>query len=399
MKPLILIVDDEPINVRIMSAILEANDYQVRAAFNGEECLRRVTVEPPDVILLDIMMPVMDGFAVAQQLKQAEATCFIPLIMVTALSDVKSRIQALEAGADDFLTKPVDKAELLARVKASVKVKAYHEEMHKQQREKDELLNKTLKGTIRLLVEILASTNPAAFSQCSRLVPLTRRIAQYLMHKDAWQAELVMMLSPIVDIVVPKQLKEKIRQDEPLDEDEQRVFLLRRRQGIKLLADIPHLEAIALALNYRYKNFDGNGLPRDRVSKSAIPMAARIVRAVFDYDHMLSCNPEEDVLALMRQREGVYDLNVLAVLQDILRLAFADSMFKETQIEDLTLGMILGQDVLDRGGRLIVGKGSELTALMILRLQNMAASGLIRNTTCAYDTSTILETTTILEKI
>ena len=255
MKPTILIVDDEPINVRIIAAILEANDYQVRAAFNGEECLRRVAAEPPDVILLDIMMPVMDGFAVAKQLKEAEATCYIPVIMVTALSDVKARIQSLEAGADDFLTKPVDKAELLARVKASVKVKAYHEELRKQQREKDELLNKTLKGTIRLLVEILASTNPAAFSQCSRLVPLTRRIAQYLMHKDAWQAELVMMLSPIVDIVVPKQLQLKVRQDESLDEDEQRVFLLRRRQGIKLLADIPHLEAIAAALNYRYKNF------------------------------------------------------------------------------------------------------------------------------------------------
>ena len=122
MKPIILIVDDEPVNVRIMAAVLEANDYQVRTAFSGEECLRRVAVEPPDVILLDIMMPGMDGFAVAKQLKQSSETCFIPIVMVTALSDVKARVQALEAGADDFLSKPVEKAELLARVRASAKV-------------------------------------------------------------------------------------------------------------------------------------------------------------------------------------------------------------------------------------------------------------------------------------
>jgi len=391
MKPIVLIVDDESINVKILAAILEANDYQTRSAFSGEECLRRVAVEPPDVILLDIMMPGMDGFTVAKRLKESEATCFIPIVMVTALSDVKSRIQALDAGADDFLSKPVEKAELLARVRASIKVKAYHEEMRRQQREKDELLNKTLKGTIRLLVEILASTNPAAFSQCSRLVPLTRRIAQYLMGKDAWQAELVTMLSPIVEIVVPKPLLQKVNQGESLDDEEQRVFLLRSRQGIKLLADIPNLEPVALALTYRHKNFDGSGLPRDRVAGADIPMAARIIRAVVDFDHLQSEHQDEDALEQMRQREGCYDVNVLAVLQDVQRLAFAESLFKETPVEELLPGMVLGQDVLDNGGRLIVGKGNELTSLMKLRLQNMAASGMIRATLRAYDASAVLE--------
>ena len=391
MKPMVLIVDDEPINVKILAAILEANDYQVRSAFSGEDCLRRVAEETPDVILLDIMMPGMEGFAVARQLKESETSCFIPVIMVTALSDVKSRIQALDAGADDFLSKPADKAELLARVRASVKVRAYHEEMRKQQREKDELLNKTLKGTIRLLVEILASTNPAAFSQCSRLVPLTRRIAQYLMHKEAWQAELVMMLSPIVEIVIPKSLLQKLYQGELLDDEEQRVFLLRSRQGIKLLADIPNLEPVAMALTYRHKNFDGSGLPRDRVAGADIPMAARIIRAVFDFDRLQSDVPDEDSLQLMRRREGCYDINVLAVLQDVQRLAFAESLFKEFPVEDLLPGMLLGQDVLDNSGRLIVGKGNELTSLMKLRLQNMAAAGMIRTTVRAFDASTILE--------
>ena len=391
MKPIILIVDDEPVNVRIMAAVLEANDYQVRSAFSGEECLRRVATEPPDVILLDIMMPGMDGFAVAKMLKQSESTSFIPVVMVTALSDVKARDQALDVGADDFLSKPVEKAELLARVRASIKVRAYHEEIRKRQREKEELLNKTLKGTIRLLIEILAATNPVAFSQCSRLVPLTRRIAQYMMVEDAWQAELVTMMSPIVEIVIPKPLLQKVHQGEMLDDEEQRVFLLRRRQGIKLLADIPHLEQVAMALTYRYKNFDGSGLPRDKVIGDNIPLAARIIRAVFDYDQLQSEVLDEDAIALMRQREGCYDINVLAVLQDVQRLAYAESLFKETLVEELLPGMVLGQDVLDQNGRLIVGKGNELTFLMKLRLQNMAASGTIKATLRAYDASMVME--------
>ena len=171
------------------------------------------------------------------------------------------------------------------------------------------------------------------------------------------------------------------------------MFLLRSRQGIKLLADIPHLEPVALALTYRHKNFDGSGLPRDRVAGADIPMAARIIRAVVDFDRLQSEHQDEEALELMRQRAGCYDVNVLAVLQDIQRLAFAESLFKETPVEELLPGMVLGQDVLDNAGRLIVGKGNELTSLMKLRLQNMASAGLIRATVQAFDASTVLEKT------
>jgi len=273
----------------------------------------------------------------------------------------------------------------LARVKASVKVKAYHEEIRKQQREKDELLNKTLKGTIRILVEILASINPAGFSQCSRLVPLTRRMAQYLMEADAWQAELVVMLSPIVEITIPKALVHKMRRAESLDEDEEKTYLYRTRQGAKLLADIPHLESIARALSYRNKNFDGSGIPRDALTGTDIPMAARISRVVFDYDRLLQQHPEEDIVALMHQAEGVYDVNVLAVLRDVRRIDVPDSFFHELRIEDLVPGMILGADVVDVRGRMIVGKGTELTPLMKLRLQHLAGTGAIGNSLRAYD--------------
>ncbi len=119
----ILVVDDEEKNLRLMEALLIPLGYEVILAQDGEEALEKVRRIPPDVILLDIMMPRMDGFEVARRLKEEEDTSIIPIVMVTALREVDDRVKALEAGADDFLTKPVDKTELKARVQSLLKVK------------------------------------------------------------------------------------------------------------------------------------------------------------------------------------------------------------------------------------------------------------------------------------
>ena len=387
----ILVVDDEPINIKIISAMLEAADYQVITAICGEDCLLRVKDEPPDVILLDVMMPGMDGFETAKRLKDSEATRLIPVVMVTALSDVKDRIRALDAGADDFLTKPVDKFELLARVKASLKVKAYQDEIQRQRIEKEELLNKTLKGAIRLLIEILAQTNPAGFSQCSRLVPLARRIARQLMQENAWQAEMVVMLAPIVDVAIPNRILEKVRNEESLDSSEDTLFRTRNRQGTKLLGDIPHLSDIARALVYRYKNFDGTGLPDDLKKGNDIPLTARIAKVVFDYDKLLQQDPEADIIELMRSEGEKYDLNVLAVLKDVVRFISLDALNLEVSVNELEPGMIISQDILDLGGRLLVGRGNETTPLLIMRLQQMSAAGMIQSSVKIFPGSADLE--------
>ena len=231
MEPLVMIVDDEPINVRVFPRMLTEHGIHCMTALSGAECLQKIDERKPDVILLDAMMPVMNGFELARHLKANPETNFIPLVMVTALTDLEARIRALDAGVDDFLSKPVDYAELLARVNASFKVKQYHDEIMRQKREKEELLNKTLKGTIRLLVEILALTNPAGFSQCSRLVPLTRKLAQYLMAEDAWQAEMAMMLSPIVEIMIPPALVDKMRRGELLEPDDKKCMDPEQNKG------------------------------------------------------------------------------------------------------------------------------------------------------------------------
>ncbi len=127
----ILIVDDVPINVRLLSSILEIEGYQVSSATNGPDALAAMPEAAPDVVLLDVMMPGMDGFEVCRRLKADSATAHVPVVMVTALQETSDRVRALEAGADDFLTKPVDDVEVLARVKSLVRVKRGRDELEK----------------------------------------------------------------------------------------------------------------------------------------------------------------------------------------------------------------------------------------------------------------------------
>ncbi|HUU91103.1 MAG TPA: response regulator [Phycisphaerae bacterium] len=121
----ILVVDDYPANVKLIRRNLEAEGYETVAAYDGEEALEKVAAEKPDLILLDILMPKLDGFEVCRRIRADEATAVVPIIMVTALRETEDRIQGLEAGADDFLSKPFDRGELLARVKSLLQIKYY----------------------------------------------------------------------------------------------------------------------------------------------------------------------------------------------------------------------------------------------------------------------------------
>src|SRR5712692_5367448 len=119
----ILIVDDEPFNVDYLEQELEDLGYTTVSARNGREALEKVALEAPDLILLDVMMPIMDGLTVCRILKEDEETRLIPIVIMTALDAVADRIKGIEAGADDFLTKPVNEQELLARIRTALKLK------------------------------------------------------------------------------------------------------------------------------------------------------------------------------------------------------------------------------------------------------------------------------------
>ncbi len=128
MSARILVVDDIELNVKLLEAKLSCEYYDVIRAYSGAEALAIADAEPPDLVLLDVMMPRMDGFEVCRRLKANPRTADVPVVMVTALSDVASRVQGLEAGADDFLTKPVNDVALFARLRSLVRLKRTLEE-------------------------------------------------------------------------------------------------------------------------------------------------------------------------------------------------------------------------------------------------------------------------------
>ena len=128
----ILIADDNPANLDIFQTRLAIHGYDIRTARDGEEALNQVKTEPPDLILLDIMMPKMDGIEVCKRLKNDPDLPFIPVILVTAKSDPKDVVTGLDAGAEEYLTKPIDQTALVARVKSMLRIKVLHDQSQEQ---------------------------------------------------------------------------------------------------------------------------------------------------------------------------------------------------------------------------------------------------------------------------
>ncbi len=139
----ILVVDDVPVNIQLLVTYLAAEGYDVVSAKDGHDAMKAVKEHQPDLILLDVMMPKMNGFKVCEAIKSDDASKFIPVILVTALNELEDKIKGMDSGADDFLAKPFNKLELLVRVRSLLRIKHLHDELQEKvvelQRTKEEL--------------------------------------------------------------------------------------------------------------------------------------------------------------------------------------------------------------------------------------------------------------------
>ncbi len=302
----ILVVDDDQRNVRLMESILRSSGYPVARAYDGEEALRLVESERPDLVLLDVMMPKMSGFEVCQRLKSRYETRLLPVIMVTALNALEDKVQALEIGADDFLSKPINKVELLAKVRATLRVKSLQDEVERQKGELERRNQELLR--IQMFKESMAQMvvhdlkNPLAgimgniqLMQMQRAELTEARFEELLTRTQESSRQLMRMILNILDIGKLEEQKMPIHV-EPLElhriinENMAELASLSARDGVLLdnqvSPSLPHVHADRELIARVFANLLNNALKHTptggRVSVEAREEGGEVVLCVRD---------------------------------------------------------------------------------------------------------------------
>lgn len=312
MKSKVLVVEDEDRLRRMLEVRLEFMGYEVVVAVDGEDALVKVAESSPDIILLDVMMPKLDGYATARRLKDSPQTSHIPIVMVTSLCDVQDRVRALDAGADDFLTKPVDPTELKARVQSLLKVKAYNDHMlHYQQDlefevgKKTEALRKALQETQAATLDTIFRLSRAAEHKDKDTGAHIQRVSHYAaavacrLGQSERFIELLLYAVPMHDIGkigIPDRILLKPCK---LDPDEWRIMQTHAEMGAFILAGsdselLQIAEAIALT---HHEKWDGTGYPHG-LRGDAIPLAGRIAAIADVFDALCSKRPYKTAFPL-----------------------------------------------------------------------------------------------------
>lgn len=321
----ILIVDDTPAGRETLEALLFQQGYQLEFASNGPDTLVMAEKLLPDLILLDVMMPGMSGYEVCEKLRSNPLLAAVPIVMVTALDDQNSRIEGIEAGADDFITKPFNRVELRARVKSILRLNRYRSLQEEKARLTNALENlhiayeKTIQGWGRALD--LRDDETQGHSR--RVAELTEQLATRMNVPDD---ELIhirrgAILHDIGKIGIPDHILQK---NGPLSEAEWEIMKKHPIYSYNMLSPIGYLQP-AIDIPYaHHERWDGSGYPRG-LRQEEIPLAARIFAVVDVWDALNSDRPyrsrwaPEKVIAYLKQQSGKhFDPQVLQAFISLL---------------------------------------------------------------------------------
>jgi putative two-component system response regulator len=289
--PVVLVVDDGAANRELIEACLAGVECQVRTAEDGVSALKFINASPPDLILLDVQMPGMDGYEVCKRVKSNPASKLVPVVMITSLDRTADRVRALEMGADDYMTKPVDRVELVARVRSALRLKGTYDSLD------------SAEHVIFALAAAVEAKDPFTEAHTQRVAESARRIGSRLGLSSADLDSLYRggLIHDIGKIGVPDAI---LLKPGPLDSEEMTRMHLHPIIGANIVGPLRSGTSLLPIIRNHHEHFDGTGYP-DRLAGVGIPRLARIVAVSDAFDALVNDRP-------YRQRKSVDE--ALAIL-------------------------------------------------------------------------------------
>jgi putative two-component system response regulator len=279
----VLVVDDVAANVDLLNILLSREGYTVFTASDGEEALALVASRQPDLVLMDVMMPKLSGYEVCERLKQNAATRLTPVVLITALHERQDKIRGINAGADDFLTKPLDTHELKARVRSLVRLKRYTDDLD------------SAESVIMSLALVIEARDAYTDGHCQRLADYATALGRALglSREDLGALYRGGYLHDVGKVGIPDAVLLKA---DRLSESEYRQIKDHPLIGDRLCGELRSLRRVRPIVRHHHERLDGSGYP-DGLAGDAIPLLAQIMGIVDVYDAITTARPYKPAAA------------------------------------------------------------------------------------------------------
>jgi putative two-component system response regulator len=269
-QPVVLIVDDDPQIARLLERLLSSEGYAVKSACDGPSALASIADRLPDVVLLDVVIPGINGLDLCRRLKRDSATRLTPIVLITALTAREDRIAGFEAGADEFLSKPIDNHELVTRVRSLVRLKRYTDDLD------------SASSIIMTLATMIEARDGCSEGHCHRLANYATALGRSLdlnaedlqaLHRGGFLHDIGMLAIP----------EPVIRKTVALEPEEYELIKSHTTIGDSLVSNLRSLHMVRPIIRHHHERLDGSGYP-DRLSGDDIPLLAQIIGVVDLFD-------------------------------------------------------------------------------------------------------------------
>jgi len=317
-SPRILVVDDNPDVVLLMQELLASRGYDAVAVSHAAEAEAQIKREPPDLILLDVVMPGKSGYEICREIKESPATRLIPVVLITGLSDREDKLRGIEAGADDFLNKPIFAEELFARVKSLLKLKEFTDELESAE---------TVLCTLGLSVE---ARDPYTEGHCDRLARYAVELGEHLRLDDDSLVALRRggYLHDLGKIAVPDEI---LKKGSNLTPAEWEIMKLHPITGETICKPLKSLRLVLPIIRSHHEHPNGSGYP-DRLRSNEIPLLARVLQVVDAYDALRTARPYKPALSHEQADLTMHDEARAGLWDPELVNEFFDMLTKQRQV-------------------------------------------------------------------